>query len=96
MLTTWNIVFRILISFNFQSLWGLCWLVMENYLNQDEGVDDQEEQSSKPDPQEGVVAFKLQEVGRAQPQTLTVGRKHTFLYNSQFWLIQSKILKRKL
>lgn len=44
-------------------------------LNQDEAVDDQEEQSSKPDQQEGVVAFKLQEVGWAQPNTLIVERK---------------------
>lgn len=39
-------------------------------LNQDETVYDQEEQSSKPDEQEGVVAFKLQEVGWAQPNSL--------------------------
>lgn len=40
-------------------------------LNQDGGVDNQKEQSSKPDQQEGVVAFKLQEVGWAQPDTLS-------------------------
>lgn len=43
---------------------------MGNDLNQDETIDDQEEQSSEPDQQEGVVAFKLQEVGRAQPNAL--------------------------
>lgn len=39
-------------------------------LSQDEAVHDQEEQSSEPDEQEGVLTFKLQEVGRAQPYTL--------------------------
>lgn len=44
-------------------------------LNQDEAVDDQEQQTCKPDQQEGVVAFKLQEVGWTQPDTLIVERK---------------------
>lgn len=44
-------------------------------LNQDETVDDQEEQSSEPDQQKGVVALKLQEVGRAQPNALGLQRK---------------------
>lgn len=44
-------------------------------LNQDGRVDDQEKQSRKPDQQEGVVAFKLQEVGWAQPDALTVEKK---------------------
>lgn len=44
-------------------------------LNQDEAVDDQEEQSSEPDQQEAVVAFKLQEVGWTQPDTLLHNRR---------------------
>lgn len=67
-------------SFNLLSLWSLCWFVMGYDLNQDGGVDDQEEQSSKPDQQEGVIAFKLQEVGWAQPNTLRVERKYKFLH----------------
>ena len=43
---------------------------MDYDLNQDKTVDDQEEQSGEPDQQEGVVPFKLQEVGRPQPNTL--------------------------
>lgn len=54
----------------FQSLWSLCWFVMSYDLNQDETVYDQEKQSSKPDEQERVVAFKLQEVGWDQPTSL--------------------------
>lgn len=45
-------------------------------LNQDETVDDQKEQSSEPDQQESVVAFKLQEVGRAQPNALVSERRY--------------------
>lgn len=44
-------------------------------LNQDGGVDDQEKQTSQPDEQEGVTAFKLQKVGRSQPDALAVERK---------------------
>ncbi len=58
-------------------------------LNQDERVDDQEEQSSKPDQQEGVVAFKLQEVGWAQPDTLIVENCRTILVTS-FKRLQNK------
>ena len=47
-------------------------------LNQDEAVGDQEEQSGQPDQQEGVVAFKLQEVGWAQPNSLIVKRKEKY------------------
>lgn len=39
-------------------------------LNQDKGVDDQEQQTSKPDKQESVIAFKFQEVGWSQPDSL--------------------------
>ena len=60
------------------SLQSLCWFVVSYDLNQDGGVDDQEEQSGYPDQQEGVVAFKLQEVGWAQPDTLIVQRKYSF------------------
>lgn len=43
--------------------------------NQDGGVDDQKKQTSQPDKQEGVIAFKLQKVGWSQPDTLVVDRK---------------------
>lgn len=43
---------------------------MSDDLNQYEAVDGQEEQSSEPDPQEGVVTLKLQKVGRGQPDAL--------------------------
>lgn len=45
---------------------------MDYNLNQNEGVDDQEQQPGEPDQQEGVVAFKLQEVGWTQPDSLRV------------------------
>lgn len=69
-------------SLNLQSLWCLCWFVVGYDLNQDGGIDDQEEQTGKPDQQEGVVAFKLQEVGWTQPNTLTVERKYNRFFKS--------------
>lgn len=46
---------------------------MDHNLNQNVGIDDQEEQPSQPDPHKGVVAFKLQEVGGPKPGPLQVG-----------------------
>lgn len=46
---------------------------MDHNLNQNVGVDDQEEQPSQPDPHKGVVAFKLQEVGGTKPGPLQEG-----------------------
>ena len=83
-------------SISLQSVRSVCWFVMGYDLNQDGGVDDQEEQTSKPDQQEGVVAFKLQEVCWSQPDTLIVERKYKsffvpnyFIQNitEQVWLI---------
>lgn len=61
-------------------------------LNQDGGVDDQKEQSSKPDQQEGVVAFKLQEVGWAQPDTLIVERKYNGFFIPTWILVTSALI----
>lgn len=47
---------------------------MDDNLNQNVGVDDEEEQPSQPDPHKGVVAFKLQEVGGAKPGCLQEGK----------------------
>lgn len=60
----------------------MCWLVMGYDLNQNEWIDDQEEQTGQPDQQEGVVAFKLQEVGWSQPDTLRVDRKEKTLFRN--------------
>lgn len=43
-------------------------------LNQDEAVHRQEHQPGQPDQSERVVAFELQEVGRAQPDALRADR----------------------
>lgn len=47
---------------------------MDYNLNQNVGVDGQEQQPSQPDPHEGVGAFELQEVGRTKPGPLQGGR----------------------
>lgn len=53
---------------------SLSWFVMDYNLNQNVGVDGQEQQPGQPDPHEGVAAFELQEVGRAEPGPLRGGR----------------------
>lgn len=40
-------------------------------LTQNEAVDDQKQQSGEPDQDKCVVAFKLQEVGGGQPESLS-------------------------
>lgn len=67
---------------------------MDYDLNQNVGVDGQEQQPSQPDPREGVVALELQEVGRTKPGPLQGGRRigteGRFYFFSQLLLFCSK------
>lgn len=47
-------------------------------LTQNEAVDDQKQQSGEPDQDKSVVAFKLQEVGGCQPESLQVEKTKGF------------------
>lgn len=68
---------------------------MGDDVNQDGGVDDQEQQTSKPHKQEGVIAFKLQEVGWTQPDTLIVERKYNGFFILRSILVTSFKLLQK-
>lgn len=68
---------------------------MGDDVNQDGGVDDQEQQTSKPHKQEGVIAFKLQEVGWTQPDTLIVERKYNGFFILRSILVTSFKFKNK-
>jgi len=47
-----------------------CVYLVSQQPNQQVDIDTEEDQSSKPDPHESVVAFELQQVGKKQPHNL--------------------------
>ena len=66
-------LFHFTMSIKEQSSVDKCWskLMIPNDLGQNENIDYKEQESSQPYENEGIVALKLEEVGRCQPQTLS-------------------------